>query len=54
MIIKNSYTYILIDRKNLFNDAYHKIMNLLPYSLKKKIRIKYIGEEGIDSGDLLR
>ncbi|ORX86582.1 HECT-domain-containing protein [Anaeromyces robustus] len=52
--IENIETEILIHRKNLFNDAYDSIMNRSPNQLKNRLRIKYIGEEGIDTGGLLR
>jgi len=45
---------LFIDRKTLFSDAYDQIMNKEYYELKKRLCIKYIGEEGIDAGGLLR
>jgi len=45
---------IPINRADLFFNAYNQIMGKTSTELKKKIRIKYIGEEGIDAGGLLR
>jgi len=45
---------IKINRNNLFNDAFDGIINQSPEELKKRLRIKYIGEEGLDAGGLLR
>jgi len=45
---------IEINRNDLFNDAFYSIMNKSSQELKKKLTIKYIGEEGTDAGGLLR
>eukprot|EP00833_Pecoramyces_ruminatium_P009760 jgi/Orpsp1_1/1183792/evm.model.c7180000086732.1 len=50
----NGETRIDIHRNNLFYDAYNGIMNKSLQELKKQLKIKYIGEEGIDAGGLLR
>ncbi len=54
MQLPNSVTGIKVTRKNLFHDAFNAIMSKSPQELKKKLRITYIGEEGIDVGGLLR
>eukprot|EP00833_Pecoramyces_ruminatium_P001440 jgi/Orpsp1_1/1175472/evm.model.c7180000054023.2 len=54
MKILNSNTFISIHRDNLFDDAYTAIMNKSPIDLKKRLKIVYIGEVGIDAGGLLR
>jgi len=54
MSIYNGNLEFIIDRKSLFYDAYDQIMNKSPYELKKRLSIKYIKEEGIDAGGLLR
>jgi len=54
MKIGNSNTDISVNRRNLFNDAYHKIMNILSYNLKNRLRITYVGEMGFDLGGLLK
>ena len=54
MMIYEENFKIYIDRKKLFSDAYDHIMNTSPIELKKRLRIKYIGEESIDAGGLLR
>jgi len=45
---------IFINRKTLFFDAYDQIMNKSPEELKKRLYIKYKGEEGVDAGGLLK
>jgi len=54
LIQLDPYLKIYIDRKSLFYDAYNQIMNKSVYKLKKGFHIKYIGEEGMDYGGLLR
>jgi len=54
MYIYNSKLEIIIGRKSLFYDAYDQIMNKSPLELKKRLRIKYIGEDSVDDGSLLR
>jgi len=54
MSIGDSTTEIEINRDNLMNDAFDSIMFKSPQELKRKLRIHYIGEEGIDVGGLLR
>jgi len=54
MNILDSTTVISINRSNLFGDAYNAIMSKSPQDLKKRLKIRYIGEEGIDAGGLLR
>jgi len=43
-----------IHRNNLFIDAYNEIMNKSLDDLKCNLRIKYIGEDGVDGSGLLR
>jgi len=50
----NENLEILIDRKSLFYDTYDQIMYRSHHELKKRLCIKYIGEEGLDAGGLLR
>ncbi|OUM60096.1 hypothetical protein PIROE2DRAFT_14222, partial [Piromyces sp. E2] len=45
---------IFINRSNILNASFDAIMNLSKEDLKKTLRIKYLGEEGIDVGGLLR
>ncbi|ORX64502.1 HECT-domain-containing protein [Anaeromyces robustus] len=45
---------ITINRNNLFYNAYEIFMNHSPEDLKKVLRIRYEGEEGLDAGGLLR
>jgi len=47
-------TKVSIRRDKLFNDAFDNIMNLPLCDLKRKLKIVYIGERGIDSGGLLK
>jgi len=50
----NERLEVYILRNSLFYDAYSQIMNIKLYQLKNKLRIKYVGEEGVDAGGLLR
>jgi len=54
MKLINDHTEILIDRNSVFNDALNIIMYKSPEELKKRLVIKYLGENGIDVGGLLR
>ena len=54
MYIYNPNLEIFINRKTLFYDAYYQFMNKSPQELKRRLYIKYIGEEGVDAGGLLR
>jgi len=50
----NANLELVIDRKNLFRDAYDQIMNKSPLDLKRRLHIRYKEEEGLDIGGLLR
>jgi len=50
----DSYTIIEVDRNNIFKDAFNGIMNKSSQELKKKLKIIYKEEEGVDAGGLLR
>jgi len=54
MKILDSTTLIQVNRNNLFSNAYNGIMGKSPEELKKRLKVKYIDEEGIDAGGLLR
>ena len=54
MNLYDSNLELYINRKNLFYDAYDIIMSKDPYELKKRLCIRYMGEEGLDAGGLLR
>jgi len=54
MKFENSNVIIEVDRNNLFNDAFNSIMCKSPQELKKRLKIKYKKEEGMDAGGLLR
>ena len=46
----DSYTFIKIDRNDIFRDAFNGIMTKSPQELKKRPVIVYKGEEGVDAG----
>jgi len=50
----NSNLIIEVDRNDLFNDAFNGIMIKSSEELKKKLRILYKEEDGVDAGGLLR
>jgi len=54
MSFKDSSTYFEINRSNLFIDAFNAIMKKSPKELKRKLELRYKGEEGVDAGGLLR
>jgi len=43
---------MFMNRDNLFNNAYEIIMNYSSEDLKKKLKVRYEGEEGMDAGGL--
>jgi len=54
MKFPDSNTFLEIDRKNIFRDAFNEIMDKSPQELKKRLSIIYKKEEGVDAGGLLR
>eukprot|EP00833_Pecoramyces_ruminatium_P008985 jgi/Orpsp1_1/1183017/evm.model.c7180000083514.1 len=54
MEILDANTDIVVNRNNLFEDSYNIIMSKTPMDLKKRIRVKFEGEEGLDAGGLTR
>jgi len=54
MRVINAILIININRENLFNDAFNRIIRYTPSELKRRLKIKYRNEEGEDAGGLLR
>lgn len=46
--------HIRVRRKNIFEDSYQEIMRQTPEDLKKRLMIKFDGEEGLDYGGVSR
>lgn len=46
--------HITVRRSNIFEDAYGEIMRFPPSELKKRLMIKFHGEDGLDYGGLSR
>lgn len=46
--------HVTIRRNNIFEDAYSEIMRYPPQELKKRLMIKFHGEDGLDYGGLSR
>ncbi|KAF9430437.1 hypothetical protein BGZ94_006914 [Podila epigama] len=46
--------HIKVRRSHIFEDAYHEIMRQSPTDLKKRLMIKFEGEDGLDYGGLSR
>lgn len=46
--------HIKVRRKNIFEDSYQEIMRQSPEDLKKRLMIKFDGEEGLDYGGVSR
>jgi len=54
MKIRDSNEYNKIHRNNIFQDVYYAIMNRTPQDLKKRLKIKYEGEEVLNAEGLLK
>ncbi|KAF9425256.1 hypothetical protein BGZ94_007691, partial [Podila epigama] len=46
--------HIKVRRSHIFEDAYHEVMRQSPTDLKKRLMIKFEGEDGLDYGGLSR
>lgn len=46
--------HVAVRRSNIFEDAYSEIMRFGPADLKKRLMIKFHGEDGLDYGGLSR
>ncbi|KAF9351090.1 hypothetical protein BGX26_010805 [Mortierella sp. AD094] len=46
--------HIKVRRSHIFEDSYHEIMRQSPTDLKKRLMIKFEGEDGLDYGGLSR
>ncbi|KAG0300192.1 hypothetical protein BGZ98_009372 [Dissophora globulifera] len=46
--------HMKVRRSHIFDDAYHEIMRQSPSDLKKRLMIKFEGEDGLDYGGLSR
>ncbi|KAF9286602.1 hypothetical protein BGZ68_002740 [Mortierella alpina] len=46
--------HLKVRRSHIFEDAYHEIMRQSPTDLKKRLMIKFEGEDGLDYGGLSR
>ncbi|KAF9348879.1 hypothetical protein BGX34_002196 [Mortierella sp. NVP85] len=46
--------HLKVRRSNIFEDSYHEIMRQSPTDLKKRLMIKFEGEDGLDYGGLSR
>ncbi|KAJ3391199.1 hypothetical protein HDU92_009154 [Lobulomyces angularis] len=46
--------HVAVRRSNIFEDAYSEIMRYSPADLKKRLMIKFQGEDGLDYGGLSR
>lgn len=46
--------HISVNRTSIFEDSFREIMRLHPDELKKRIMIKFAGEEGLDYGGVSR
>ncbi|KAF9962648.1 hypothetical protein BGZ65_008655 [Modicella reniformis] len=46
--------HMKVRRSNIFEDSYHEIMRQSPTDLKKRLMIKFEGEDGLDYGGLSR
>ncbi|KAF1814523.1 E3 ubiquitin-protein ligase hula [Eremomyces bilateralis CBS 781.70] len=52
--ILSGQCHVKIRRTHIFEDSYHEIMRQTPADLKKRLMIKFDGEDGLDYGGLSR
>ena len=45
---------IEVSREDVFEDSYRQIMRMRPKDLKKRLMIKFRGEDGLDYGGIAR
>ena len=46
--------HLTVRRDNIFEDTFHEVMRYSPSELKKRLMIKFYGEEGLDYGGVSR
>jgi len=46
--------HVTVRRNNIFEDSYAEVMRFTPQELKKRLMIKFSGEEGLDYGGVSR
>ena len=49
-----SHIKINVSRNTVFEDSYHQIMRMQPQDLRRRLYIKFHGEEGLDYGGLTK
>lgn len=49
-----TYTHIALDHHSTFKASYNQIMKMRPKDLKKRLTVKFKGEEGLDYGGVAR
>jgi E3 ubiquitin-protein ligase NEDD4 len=54
MRIATGQCHVKVRRTHIFEDSYHEIMRQTPTELKKRLMIKFDGEDGLDYGGLSR
>lgn len=54
MRIMSGQCHVKVRRENIFEDSYAEIMRQTPQELKKRLMIKFDGEDGLDYGGLSR
>jgi E3 ubiquitin-protein ligase NEDD4 len=54
MRIATGQCHVKVRRTHIFEDSYHEIMRQTPQELKKRLMIKFDGEDGLDYGGLSR
>lgn len=52
--ILSGQCHVKVRRSHIFEDSYHEIMRQQPADLKKRLMIKFDGEDGLDYGGLSR
>lgn len=54
MRIATGQCHVKVRRTHIFEDSFHEIMRQTPQDLKKRLMIKFDGEDGLDYGGLSR
>jgi E3 ubiquitin-protein ligase NEDD4 len=54
MRISSGQCHVKVRRSHIFEDSFHEIMRQTPSDLKKRLMIKFDGEDGLDYGGLSR
>lgn len=52
--VQSTSLNLVVDRKNLLEDTFKQLASFKPYELRKQLKVKFQGEDGIDEGGLCK